>query len=267
MSVSSWIKSRPPRGHYTFTRSELERALSDMSVSAVSVALSREVKKGVLFSPWQGFYVIVPDEYKLRGVVPQSFYINDMMDFLGKSYYVSLLSAAEHYGAAHQAPMTFYVMIEPPALRDKYTDTYSTRFSKRSCIPAEYIERVAVKTGWLNFSCPELTAIDLITYRQNIGGLSRAATVLAELADHLNFSSFGPSFLKVAPISDFQRLGFILDAVLEEEKVAEELLSLLQAGNIHTKPVRLRSDHIMDGYPRNKKWNIIVNTEVEPDDL
>ena len=62
-------------------------------------------------SPLRGFYVIITDEYALRGTVPQAVYLDQMMQHLERKYYVALLNAAEYHGAAHQAPMSFCVMI------------------------------------------------------------------------------------------------------------------------------------------------------------
>jgi hypothetical protein len=51
--------------------------------------------------------------------------------------------------------------------------------------------------------------------------VTRAATILAELAEKLHFESLDVGFLEVAPLASFQRLGYILDAVLEESQVAD----------------------------------------------
>ena len=62
-----------------------------MSAGSIVSVLTREVSKGRIMSPLRGFYVIVPDEYVLRGAVPQSFYLDDMMHHLGRKYYVQTI--------------------------------------------------------------------------------------------------------------------------------------------------------------------------------
>ncbi len=114
-SIASWIYDKPLRGNYTFTHDEVAQAFPDMSAGSIARALTRVVSKGRIMSPLRGFYVIVPDEYVLRGAVPQSFYLDDMVHQLGRKYYVALLSAASYHGASHQVPLRFSVMIEPPA--------------------------------------------------------------------------------------------------------------------------------------------------------
>ena len=114
-SIADWIAAKPKRGRYTFSREEVAAAFPEMSAEVLSATLSREVRKGRIMIPVKGFYVIIPDEYALRGFAPQPFYLDDMMRHLGRNYYVALLSAGGYHGAAHQAPMTFCVMLEPPS--------------------------------------------------------------------------------------------------------------------------------------------------------
>ena len=140
-SIASWIYDKPLRGNYTFTHDEVAQAFPGMSAGSIARALTREVSKGRIMSPLRGFYVIVPDEYVLRGAVPQSFYLDDMMHHLGRKYYVALLSAASYHGASHQVPLRFSVMIEPPAMRDKKGEKYLTHYFCKSHIPEAYVER------------------------------------------------------------------------------------------------------------------------------
>ena len=76
-SIADWIDAKPPRGKYTFTREEVVTAFPRMKPEVISTTLSREVKKGRIMIPQQGFYVIIPDEYALRGFAPQPFYLDD----------------------------------------------------------------------------------------------------------------------------------------------------------------------------------------------
>ncbi len=140
-TISDWISSKPPRGKYTFSREEVLTAFPNCKPETISAKLSREVRKGKIMIPVNGFYVIIPDEYLLRGFAPQPFYLDDMMLHLKRRYYVALLNAGSYHGAGHQAPMTFCVMLEPPAMHDKKTVKYSTRFFYRTSIPMEYVER------------------------------------------------------------------------------------------------------------------------------
>lgn len=266
-SISDWIGEKPLRGKYTFTHKEVLAAFPDMAIGTLSRALTREVSKGRIMSPLRGFYVIVPDEYVLRGTVPQSFYLDDMMRHLGRKYYVALLSAASYHGASHQVPLSFSVMIEPPTMRDKKEEKYRTLFFCKSHIPERYVEKRQTRTGYINISSPELTAVDLLTYQAKTGSVTRAATVLAELVEKIDFSKMDSSFLDIAPISSMQRLGYILDEVLDEKEAAAAIYELLKEGGAHLQFVPLKAGKDALDYERNSKWKIIVNETIEIDEL
>ena len=127
-----------------------------------------------------------------------------------------------------------------PGLFEISDDGYVIRYAERRQIPLDYVERKEVPTGWLNVSSPELTAVDLIAYQDHVGGLTRAATVLEELSLKLDFSHLDATFLQVAPAPAFQRLGYLLDCVLEEESLADDLLGLMKSGGLKMKAVTLR---------------------------
>lgn len=266
-SVSGWINEKPPRGRYTFTHDEIVSAFPQMGSGTLARSLTREVSKGRIFSPLRGFYVIIPEEYQLRGIAPQSLYLDDLMRHLGRKYYVSLLSAAEMHGAAHQAPMSYCVMIEPPSMRNKKTDKYETLFFCKKLIADLYVEKRQTRTGYLNVSCPELTAVDLITYQTKVGGITRAATVLAELIEKTDFSRLNPDFAGIVPISSLQRLGYICDIVLDERKVAEDIFQLLKHTGVQLQTVPLRVGSRSDGFKKNDRWKVIINVEIEIDEL
>ena len=267
MSVSDWIERQVPSGRYTFSKEDVREAFPSMTSHAIDNAVARAVSKKRVFSPCRGFYVVVPEEYRLWKAVPQEVYLDRMMQYLQRKYYVSLLSAAERHGAAHQAPMGFQVMIEPPVLRDKEREGYAIRYAERREIPMTYVQRLEVPAGWLNVSGPELTAVDLVAYQEHIGGLTKAATVLEELSLKLDFTNLDADFLMVASAPVFQRLGYLLDRILEEESIADGLLALMKSGGMKMKAVPLRLGAPADDAEVDRKWKVVVNQEIEIDDL
>ncbi|MBP5538306.1 MAG: type IV toxin-antitoxin system AbiEi family antitoxin [Bacteroidales bacterium] len=267
MSVSDWIERQVPSGRYTFSKEDVREAFPSMTSHAIDNAVARAVSKKRVFSPCRGFYVVVPEEYRLWKAVPQEVYLDRMMQYLQRKYYVSLLSAAERHGAAHQAPMGFQVMIEPPVLRDKEREGYAIRYAERREIPMTYVQRLEVPAGWLNISGPELTAVDLVAYQEHIGGLTKAATVLEELSLKLDFTNLDADFLMVASAPVFQRLGYLLDRILEEESIADGLLALMKSGGMKMKAVPLRLGAPADDAEVDRKWKVVVNQEIEIDDL
>lgn len=164
--------------------------------------------------------------------------------------------------------MGFQVMVEPPVLRDKEREGYAIRYAERREISMSYIERLEVPAGWLNISCPELTAVNMVAYQEHIGGLKRAATVLEELLSlKLDFTKMDADFLKVASNPVFQRLCYLLDCVLGEEAITDGLHALMKAGGMKIKAVPLRLGTSVDDAEVDKKWKVMVNQEIEIDDL
>ena len=103
--------------------------------------------------------------------------------------------------------------------------------------------------------------------QEHVGGLTRAATVLEELSLKLDFSKLDTDFLRVASAPVFQRLGYLLDCVLEEEAIADGLLALMKSGGLKMKTVPLRLGAPADGSEVERKWKVAVNQDIEIDDL
>ena len=74
-----------------------------LSEVALDSALRRQRQRGRIVSPRRGFYVIVPQEYALAGSPPPSWFIDELMAYLGQPYYVGLLSAAALHGGVTSA--------------------------------------------------------------------------------------------------------------------------------------------------------------------
>ena len=117
-TLSDWIESREVRGYYTFTKEDIEKQFPSAGKVYIKTALYRLAAKAKIVSPWRNFYVIMPVEYSLKGVIPPVFYMDQLMSYLGKRYYVALLNAASFYGASHQRVQTFSLMVEQPSMRN-----------------------------------------------------------------------------------------------------------------------------------------------------
>ena len=109
-SVKEYLFYLQTRGTYSFT---LEGAFSivDKSQTAIKREIARLSKERKVRSIRRGFYVIVPPEYAVRGTRPVDLFIDDLMNYLDRAYYISLLSAGQLHGAAHQKCK--YPMLRP----------------------------------------------------------------------------------------------------------------------------------------------------------
>ena len=135
-------------------------------------------------------------------------------------------------------------------------------------IPQPLLIQRNSETATVNYSSPELTAVDLVQYAQYIGGLSRASTVLAELLDSTDFANANPYLYSFASLAAFQRLGYITEEILGNREQADALHRRLREANLHFRWAALsRQKPADDTMPRSSRWKVIVNTVIEVDDL
>ncbi|MCC8037224.1 MAG: type IV toxin-antitoxin system AbiEi family antitoxin [Bacteroidales bacterium] len=137
----------------------------------------------------------------------------------------------------------------------------------RNTIPDSLLQSTNAETGVIKYSNPELTSVDLVQYNKLIGGLSVAATVLAELVEVTNFSRNATELLNATTLPTLQRLGYILDVILDEQDKADQIKALLSTRSRKVIYRPLQTDLPVTGKDRDKKWKIIINQDIEPDSL
>ena len=266
--IKNWIDDQQKRGEITFSFQEVIECFSLISEQGVKNALNRLVKKTEIVPVLKGFYAIIPIGYALRGMIPPELYIDDLMKHLNRSYYISLLNAAVFYGAAHQQPQVFSVIMSYPPLRDTTKKGNRIIFiATRKTIPQTWLKAFRTEYGDIQVSKPELTAADLITFQKNIGGLNRACTVLSELAESINFEHLDNTFFDYVPTSTIQRLGYLLENELEQPDLAEILYSKSQEFGCKFQKMPLKYSKSTENCKTNSKWKIIINETIEIDDL
>lgn len=253
-----WIEKLQTHGRYTFTRTQVESETGRSFVAAQS-ALRRLKEQGRIVSPKRGFYVVVPPEYRTVGSPPASWFIDDLMRYLGQPYYVGLLSAAAIYGAAHQQPMVFQVVTSKPT-REMRSGKVTIQFTMNKKIEQIPIVEKQTETGTMRVATPEVTAFDLICYPVAAGHMSNAVMVLSELVEKLD----GQALAKTASliqVPNVQRLGYLLD-MIDESEVANHL-------TVWLKKQKTRPTPLIPEEPANVKadnrWNVLPNAELELD--
>ncbi|GHT34183.1 hypothetical protein FACS189434_09900 [Bacteroidia bacterium] len=266
-TLTYWIEVLQKRGEICFTQTDAAKQFPSYSRAVLKNALTRLVAKHKICSVWKGFYVILPIEYQTKGIIPAVYYINQLMEFLGRDYYISLLNAAEFYGAAHQRPMEFSVMTTPPSLRSSLKKDIKINFNNKATIPAQFIEQRKTPTSYIKISSPELTATDLIAFQKEIGGLNRACTVLYELVENCHFKKMNTYFFEYVPTPVIQRLGYLLEYTLDFQKQANDLYERAIKFGCKFRKTPLKSKKSIVGCETNQKWKIIINEQIEIDDL
>lgn len=266
-SLSEWIRYLEMHGTNTFSFEQVRETFPNASEQNLFNSLYRQTVKKRIVSVYKGFYVITPPHYAAKGIITPTYYIDQLMKYIGKPYYISLLSAAALFGAAHQRPQRFSVMTVYPSSNVSKVKNKIIDWVYRKDIPEKFLQTRNSETGTVRFSSPELTAIDLVQYEKHIGGLSRAATVLEELAEQTDFSRVSNELLDYASVSAIQRLGFILENISGQTGQADILYGQLRSygKRLNYIPLSTRSKNRNAG--KDTRWKIYINTEIEPDDL
>ena len=267
MTLQKWIKDRAIHGFPTFSIEDVRETGMYSSEQILQNELYRLCSNKTIASVYRGFYVIIPVQYVLRGSVPATYYIDQLMAYLSKPYYVCMLSAAELLGAAHQRPQQFSVMTTFPKRRVVSTRNVIIDWFYRKGLPEDALITKNTETGTIRISNPLLTAADLVQYQQHVGGLSRVATILEELSEQINIKSQFASLASFVKKVTWQRLGYILEHVVEENELADELYEQIRnlPGSLMYMPLSTSAED--NTSERNSRWKININVQIEKDDL
>lgn len=224
-----FIEQRLSKGRYTFAIDDLKAAFPNRSEAAIKLALSRMVAKKKAVRVHQRFYVIVSSEFRSKGILPPVYVIPDLMKFLNRRYYVSLLSAAALHGAAHQQPQKFFVSIEAPPLRAKRLPGLSLDFVVTRAIPETLVIEMKTPAGFVKVSNPLLTLSDLLEFPHRAGGWERVLEVAEELTESIAPDMITKPFRAHVKQVTLQRLGFFWEYVRPAPVLADKLWKM--AGN------------------------------------
>lgn len=256
-SIRRHIEALQANGIYTFTYKKLLEK-SNKTYKAAERALGRLKKDGYIISPVKGFFVTVPVEYRSLGGPPAEWYIDELMLYLGERYYVGLLSAAEIYGAAHHHPQEIQVISEK-ARKSIHCGRSRIRFFVKKEIQENSTIKHKTKTGYVLISNQQITALDLVRYNSELGGLSTIAPIIAELHKMMSSSLL----LKAAQhyeLTVVQRLGYILDEV-----GASALSDRLNKWLSERRPRlgKLRTDSPANDCKISQRWRLKINEKLD----
>lgn len=233
-------------------------SLVGLAPRSVHSGLSRLRRQGRMFSPARGLYVAIPPEYRSWGVVPASWFIDTMMQHLGRSYYVGLLTAAATHGASHQHPQVFQVMVDRQ-LGDRDLGRVRLQFHVaarlHSSQPVPTLE-VATHTGTMTVASPELVVADIVADPDASGGLDNVVTVLTDLPE-LDMAVL-VSVCANVPRAVVRRVGWLLENIVGIEGL-EPLRELASPSSGEAAPLDVHG--LRAGY-RDPSWGIIENIEI-----
>ena len=199
--------------------------------------------------------------------MPPSFYIDKLMAFLGRDYYVSHLTAAALNGASHQMAMVFQAMVSGGPIRSGVKNGTKLEFTLRQKLPLEFTHKVKTQSGYMTVADAELTALDVVAENNKVGGLSRAAELLVELCEQTKWDASKLPLLSYFSVATIQRLGFILDLIEEHEQADSLYILMKQTGKTVRRVPLKQTAPVTDGMPVDERWKVIYNYELEIDEI
>jgi predicted transcriptional regulator of viral defense system len=261
--LEDFISELRSNGKYAFSLEEV-RNKYNQSDEAIKKALQRLKSKQGIAIVRKEFYVIVPPEYRSKGILPPSLFISELMRFLKRDYYVGVINAAAFYGAAHQQPQDFSVITSKPTLRGIHNNNLKINFYTKKQWAKEDIIQRKVETGFIQVSSPELTALDLVFFFDEVGGFNRIVTILEELSESMDAQKLAETAKRFYQITTVQRLGFLLDNVLQNQELSRPLAEYIKT--IKHYPVVLRPQkEKLESKITGNEWKVIQNIEIETD--
>ena len=284
LTIRKWIQSLEEKGIYSFSMQELKEVFAHLKEKTILNTLGGLKKQGKLLPLWNGIYSIVrfvdignaTDNKAIREEGKPYFYIETLMQHLKREYYVALLSAVEVYLSPKEALQAneITVITSLPPLRDSFRGQGKIRYFVKKDI--KNLREIGVKRKTLPFSIKErtlrvasleLTAVDLLLYEKEIGGIQKAVEVIQRIKNHLSWQELPTEVILSTPVSIFQRLGYVLSFIKEEE-LAERLKERVLSTGKKFRRTLLKTDvPEKGGEPFCPIWKIVVNISLQNDTL
>lgn len=257
MYLSEYINKLSSSGRVSFT---FNQAKEDLKITQTTLLKAIEIlrKKGIVFSPAKGLYIIVPSSYGEPHRFPMIYYIDQVMKYLEMPYYVGLLSAAALHGSSHQSPMILQIVTNVQR-RSYQIGESKIVFYRKKTANISPIQKMNTPTGYINVSTPETTLFDLIQFYKSVGGLDHVSLVVSEMVEKFSRSGLSTTAKKTL-LPYVQRGGYILDFFGEKE-LSDHLEKWLRQHKTiwHSLNPNIKKK----SYSKNYRWKIYVNYDIE----
>lgn len=264
--ISDWIELQLANGKYSFSLSYLQSIMPEKSENSIKMALQRLVEKKKIISIYKGFYIIIPPIYANFGLLPPTMFMDDLMKYLNRPYYFSLLTAAAQFGAAHQQPQSHYVCTILPSIRTTNKNGIRIKYVSKRSFPESHIFQKKNDSGYVNFSDPILTCLDLVCYHKTIGGYNRAATIINELSEEIKEKHINEDIFKLSSMADIQRLGFLWEYECGFPELSGILFDLIKSSSKALKQYKLNPALEINSRAAKNKWKVNPNAKIEIDE-
>lgn len=261
-SPQTYIDDLTAQGEIAFTVTQFRQKL-DLNYNTAINALNRLLKKQEIVSLCKGYYLILTPEFRQQGCLPADYFIDHLMHHWQQPYYVCLLSAALYHGAAHQQLQRFQVMTLKKR-RQLNCGNVSLEFIQNNQSTKTPTQSIKTRTGYMNVSTPEATAMDMVKYIRHCGGINRVVTALDELAEIISPQALADLATKSQERTWIYKLGLLFDE-LNHPILANTLYEQIKKEKPPLNIIPLVPYTSITGSSRNRKWYIALNTTIKSD--
>ena len=255
--IDKYLLEIRAKGRYSFTFDELNKAF-DVSEQAIRRKINRLKNAKKIAIIRKDFYVVLPPESMASGSLSPYLYIDDLMKELNRDYYVALYSAAALYGAAHQQPMDYQIIVGSPLRKIKQGNVGINFFVRKEWQQSTIVQKQSA-AGYFNVSSPELTALDFTAFNGKIGGISRILPILSELIENIEPKAMYQVAKYYPQTSALQRLGYLFSEVIDRQDLANSIQRVVK--NRATQNILLSISS-----PKkkniNRDWKVDVNLQI-----
>lgn len=256
MNTNQYIQYLINNGIWSFTSKEMERHLGVIPKDKLRILrLSRKI-----ITPARGFHVVVPEEYRMKIRVPVDRYIDILMKYYNRPYYVGLLTAASYWGASPQSPQVFQVITNYDRRNIKIAKSEIAFYRKKGIDNIQVAKRKTA-TGYFNLATPEITYMDLVYFYKEVGGFDYIVSILFDLIEKMKINELR-NILDLYNTPIIQRSAYLME-IMGLDKYCDMYESYLnKKGFIYT---FLNPSRELLRVNKYRRWKLFINDTLELD--
>jgi predicted transcriptional regulator of viral defense system len=257
---SKWLDGKPGKGKSFFTLEEAAKATGSR-VGTAKVAMHRAMRDHRVAPVGDGFYIVVPLEFRDQGAPPYEWVVNARFTRLGRPYYLGILTAAMYHGASHQKPMEIQVVTDRQMSAFVFGGQRVVPVYRRVWPTPELMEERNTRMGRFILSCPELTLVDAVRYPRHAAGFDNIANLIKEMDEKMRVRRLAEacSITRETPV--LQRLGWMVRR-FGSPKFAGVVLRELETRRMDAVPLEIGN---RSGGPVDAEFKVRLNYVPEPD--
>lgn len=263
ISAENALRSIQGKARYVFTPEEFARLTGREPGSiAAKSALTRLSAAGqiVLALKRPTKWLIVPAEHAHYGAPPLDWWLHDCLHEVEPRYYISLLSAARHWGSAHYARQTAQVMVGTRR-SDQGVGKLRVEYTYKSHLEGTPVVEVNTHVSKLRVSTREATLLDMLRHQASVGGLEAIGRVAQDFRGALQASGLRSALEALGQTSVAQRLGLMFE-VLGQGEMAREVDAWLRGRKLSVIPLETGGvDWGVDDRATHGRWYVSYSSK------